>query len=83
MTREATWDGKNLAVIQMLLTSRLHGEPPYRVPDGDFGRLEVYAGMHGKGEMGPGQGWTRVQPDTVVAVNDALIVSLHPPITGH
>lgn len=76
--RTATWDGRNLGVIQALLTSRLHGEPPYRTPGGDFTRLEIYAGFHGKGDGIPGQGWTPVQPGTTVTVNDAAIVSLHP-----
>jgi hypothetical protein len=61
-----TWDGKDLSVIQMALGHlRVHGEPPYRVPDGDFARLEIWEGIPGHSG-----GWVRVGPGTIITIED-------------
>ena len=67
-----TWDGKDLAAIQMLLGYwRVGGEPPYRVPGGDFSQLQVWEGTFG----GDG-GWVTMEPGMAVACTSSGDVSL-------
>jgi hypothetical protein len=66
MSAAVNWHGKDLAAVQMTLGHlRVHGEPPYRVPGGDFSRLEIWEGIPGHSG-----GWVHVEPGTVITVED-------------